>query len=76
MKLADSTCSNSLFQPVNRSRPSVGLLGLIGLQARAVNFSVNAEDRNRAALFANDVASGMWLAGWSKRNTSGCSCVT
>jgi len=42
---------------------SFGLLGLIGLEARAINFSVNAEDRNRAALFANDIASSMWLSG-------------
>lgn len=42
---------------------SFGLLGLLGLEARAVNFSVNAEDRNRAALLANDIASSMWLAG-------------
>jgi type IV pilus assembly protein PilV len=39
-----------------------GLLGLLGLESRAINFSVNAEDRNRAALFANDIASSMWLA--------------
>ena len=42
---------------------SFGLLGLIGLEARAINFSVNAEDRNRAALLANDIASSMWLSG-------------
>jgi type IV pilus assembly protein PilV len=42
---------------------SVGLLGLFGLAARAINFSVNAEDRNRAALFASDVASTMWTLG-------------
>ena len=42
---------------------SFGLLGLIGLEARAINFSVNAEDRNRAAMFANDIASNMWLSG-------------
>jgi type IV pilus assembly protein PilV len=40
-----------------------GLLGLLGLESRAINFSVNAEDRNRAALFANDIASTMWLSG-------------
>jgi type IV pilus assembly protein PilV len=40
---------------------SVGVLGLIGLEASAINFSVDAEDRNRAALFASDVASWMWL---------------
>ncbi len=40
---------------------SLGVLGLIGLQARAIGFSVDAEDRNRAALLANQVASEMWL---------------
>lgn len=40
---------------------SLGILGLIGLQARAINFSTDAEDRNRAALLANDIASEMWL---------------
>jgi type IV pilus assembly protein PilV len=39
---------------------SFGLLGLIGLAARAVSFSVGAEDRTRAAVLANDVASAMW----------------
>ncbi len=42
---------------------SVGILGLMGLEARAINFSADAEDRNRAALFASDVSSSMWLAG-------------
>ncbi|RYF57536.1 MAG: fimbrial assembly protein [Comamonadaceae bacterium] len=40
---------------------SLGILGLIGLQARAINFSVDAEDRNRAALLANEVATLMWI---------------
>ncbi|QRF60963.1 type IV pilus modification protein PilV [Variovorax paradoxus] len=40
---------------------SFGLLGLIGLQARAISFSVDAEDRNRAALLANEIVSLMWL---------------
>lgn len=39
-----------------------GLLGLIGLEASAINFSVDAEDRNRAALLASEIASSMWLA--------------
>lgn len=42
---------------------SFGVLGLIGLEARAINFSVDAEDRNRAALFASEVASTLWLSG-------------
>jgi len=40
---------------------SLGILGLIGLQARAINLSVDAEDRNRAALIANDIATTMWI---------------
>ncbi len=39
---------------------SFGLLGLIGLAARAATFSASAEDRNRASVFANEVASKMW----------------
>jgi len=40
-----------------------GILGLIGLEASAINFSVDAEDRSRAALFASEVASYMWING-------------
>jgi type IV pilus assembly protein PilV len=40
---------------------SVGLLGLLGLEARVMNVSVDSEDRNRAAMFAGEVASQMWL---------------
>lgn len=39
---------------------SIGLLGMVAMQARAVQFSVDAEDRNRAALLANDIVSTMW----------------
>ena len=40
-----------------------GLLGMVGLQARAVQVSVSAEDSNRAALLANEMASAMWMSG-------------
>lgn len=40
---------------------SVGLLGLLGLEARVMNISVDSEDRSRAAMFASEVASQMWL---------------
>lgn len=40
---------------------SLGILGLIGLQARAISLSGDADDRNRAALLANEVASLMWI---------------
>ena len=39
---------------------SFGLIGMVGLQARAVQTSVGAEDSNRAALLANEIASVMW----------------
>ena len=39
---------------------SFGLIGMVGLQARAVQTSVGAEDSNRAALLANEIASAMW----------------
>ncbi len=38
---------------------SFGLVGLIGLQARAMQFSTGAEDTSRAALLANEMASTM-----------------
>lgn len=41
---------------------SFGVLGLIGLQVRAISFSMDAEDRNRAALLANEIATAMWLS--------------
>ena len=48
---------------------SFGVLGLVGLEARAINFSVDAEDRNRAALFAQEIASQMWINGNVDRNS-------
>ena len=39
---------------------SFGLVGVIGLQAKAIQFSVSAEDSNRAAMLANEIASAMW----------------
>ncbi|MDA7414985.1 type IV pilus modification protein PilV [Xenophilus arseniciresistens] len=40
---------------------SLGVLGLIGLQARAMSMSGEAEDRNRAAVLADDLASLIWM---------------
>jgi type IV pilus assembly protein PilV len=40
---------------------SFGLLGMAGMLARSLSISVDAEDRNRAALLANEIASTMWL---------------
>lgn len=40
---------------------SFGILGLVGLQAKATSLSIDAEDRTRAALIANDYVSAVQL---------------
>lgn len=40
---------------------SLGILGLVGLQTQAIQFSTSAEDSNRAAMLANEIVSTMWL---------------
>jgi len=42
---------------------SFGIVGLMGLQARALIFSTSAEDTSRAALLANELASTMVVSG-------------
>ncbi|MBS0449403.1 MAG: type IV pilus modification protein PilV [Proteobacteria bacterium] len=39
---------------------SLGILGLVALQAKAVTYSIDAEDRTRAALLVDDLVSTMW----------------
>lgn len=41
---------------------SFGVMGLVALQGRALQYAVDAEDRNRAALLADELVSTMWLA--------------
>ncbi|QTN21881.1 prepilin-type N-terminal cleavage/methylation domain-containing protein [Rhizobacter sp. AJA081-3] len=41
---------------------SFGILGVVGLHARAIQFSLDADDRNRAALFGDELAAQMRLA--------------
>jgi type IV pilus assembly protein PilV len=41
---------------------SFGILGLVSLQARAAQYSVSAEDSQRAALLAGEIATTMWGA--------------
>ncbi|WP_338414199.1 type IV pilus modification protein PilV [uncultured Sphaerotilus sp.] len=41
---------------------SFGVMGLIALQGRALQYAVDAEDRNRAALLADELVSLMWLS--------------
>lgn len=42
---------------------SFGVLGMAALHARALQFGVDADDRNRAALLASEIVSTMWLQG-------------
>jgi type IV pilus assembly protein PilV len=42
---------------------SFGLLGLLGLEAKVMTFSTTSENRNRAAMFASELSSQMWLNG-------------
>lgn len=44
-------------------------LGLVALQARAIQFSIDAEDRNRAALLANEIVSTMWAQQTTNKDT-------
>jgi len=39
---------------------SLGILGAVGMQARAIQLSVDSEDRSRAALLANEIVAEMW----------------
>ncbi len=39
---------------------SFGLIGMVGLQAKAVQNSVSAEDSARASLLASEIVSTMW----------------
>jgi len=41
---------------------SIGLIGLVGLQARAMQYAMSAEDTIRAALLADELAAVMWTS--------------
>ena len=41
---------------------AVGVLSFLGLQARSVRLSTEAQNRNIAALLANDLVSRMWVS--------------
>jgi type IV pilus assembly protein PilV len=49
---------------------SIGLLGVVALQARTVQLSVDGEDRNRAALLADEVVATMWSSGTTSLSTA------
>ena len=41
---------------------SFGVIGLVALQGRALQYAIDAEDRNRASLLADELVSAMWLS--------------
>ena len=49
---------------------SLGILGLVGLQANASKISYDAEDRSRASLMANEIISDMWTKKTSTPSTT------
>jgi type IV pilus assembly protein PilV len=42
---------------------SLGVLGMVAMQGKAISYAVDAEDRSRAALLANEIVAAMWLEG-------------
>jgi type IV pilus assembly protein PilV len=42
---------------------SLGVLGMVAMQAKAISYSVDAEDRSRAAILANEIVAAMWAEG-------------
>lgn len=61
---------------------SLGVLGVVGMQARAMQFSTQSGDRARAAMLANEIVTEMWaqqtakldddrIASWQKRTQNG-----
>lgn len=39
---------------------SIGVLGMVGMQAKATGYAVDAENRSRAAQLANELVASMW----------------
>ena len=52
---------------------TLGVVGLVGMQTRALQASTDAQDRNIAALLANSLTSEMWVV---KSTAPGDSVVT
>lgn len=48
---------------------SLGVLGMLAMQAKAISYSVDAEDRSRAAMFANEIIAAMWAEGTASPST-------
>lgn len=42
---------------------SLGVLGMVAMQTKAITYAVDAEDRSRAALLASELVAAMWAEG-------------
>jgi type IV pilus assembly protein PilV len=52
---------------------AIGLLGLVGLHARAAQTTVDAENRSNAVMLANELTAAMWT---THQNTDGTALST
>lgn len=48
---------------------SLGVLGMVAMQGKAITYTVDAEDRSRAAMLANEIVASMWLEGTASPTT-------
>lgn len=49
---------------------SIGMLGTVAMQARAIQYSGDSEDRTRAAMLANEIVASMWARGTVSPDTA------
>lgn len=42
---------------------SLGVLGMVAMQGKAITYAVDAEDRSRAAMLASEIVAAMWSEG-------------
>lgn len=48
---------------------SLGVLGMVAMQAKSVAYSVDAEDRSRAAALVSQLVADMWIEGTNAPST-------
>lgn len=48
---------------------SLGVLGMLAMQAKSISYAVDAEDRSRAANLANEIVATMWAEGSAAPST-------
>lgn len=48
---------------------SLGVLGMVAMQGKAITYAVDSENRSRAALLANEIVAAMWAEGTAAPST-------